>query len=62
MAWPDPHRRAGRKETSLSLVAREVGRLYHPAGEAARARNAMLSPLTADDLYDKVARLHAGAR
>ncbi|GAA3092788.1 3-hydroxybenzoate 6-monooxygenase [Streptomyces goshikiensis] len=41
------------------LVAREMGRqLYHPAGEEARARNAMLSGLTAGEMYDKVAWLH----
>lgn len=41
------------------LVAREMGRqLYHPAGEDARARNAMLSGLTAGEMYDKVAWLH----
>ncbi|MGK5548882.1 3-hydroxybenzoate 6-monooxygenase [Streptomyces sp. URMC 127] len=45
------------------LVAREMGKqLYHPAGEAARARNRMLCSLTADELYDKVAWLHAGVR
>ncbi|WP_424892948.1 3-hydroxybenzoate 6-monooxygenase [Streptomyces sp. XH2] len=45
------------------LVAREMGRqLYHPVGEAARARNLMLCSLTADELYDKVAWLHAGVR
>ncbi|CAM5484196.1 3-hydroxybenzoate 6-monooxygenase [Streptomyces abikoensis] len=45
------------------LVAREMGRqLYHPAGDAARARNRMLCSLTADELYDKVAWLHAGVR
>ncbi|GAA2910954.1 3-hydroxybenzoate 6-monooxygenase [Streptomyces mexicanus] len=44
------------------LVAREMGtRLYHPAGEAARARNAMLGSLSAQEMYDKVAWLH-GAR
>ncbi|WP_030421336.1 3-hydroxybenzoate 6-monooxygenase [Streptomyces sp. SCSIO 75703] len=43
-------------------VARALGeRLYHPAGEEAVARNAMLSSLTVDDLHDKVAWLH-GAR
>ncbi|MCX4526973.1 MULTISPECIES: 3-hydroxybenzoate 6-monooxygenase [unclassified Streptomyces] len=41
------------------LVAREMGRqLYHPAGEGARERNAMLSGLSAEDMYDKVAWLH----
>ncbi|WP_190127168.1 3-hydroxybenzoate 6-monooxygenase [Streptomyces inusitatus] len=44
------------------LVAREMGsQLYHPAGERAAARNAMLSALSAEDLYDKVSWLH-GAR
>ncbi|UZJ29467.1 3-hydroxybenzoate 6-monooxygenase [Streptomyces endophytica] len=41
------------------LVAREMGRqLYHPAGEAARERNAMLAAMTVDDLYDTVQWLH----
>lgn len=41
------------------LVAREMGsRLYHPAGAAAEARNAMLSGLSVDELHDKVAWLH----
>ncbi|MFF7458220.1 3-hydroxybenzoate 6-monooxygenase [Kitasatospora sp. NPDC008115] len=48
--------RAGR----VQLLAREMGdTLYHPAGEEARARNAMLSPLTEDDLHDKVSWLHS---
>ncbi|MGW0736645.1 3-hydroxybenzoate 6-monooxygenase [Streptomyces sp. NPDC002851] len=43
------------------LVAREMGRqLYHPAGAAAVARNAMLSALSEDELYDKVDWLHGG--
>lgn len=47
--------RAGRAQ----LVSREMGtQLYHPEGAAAGARNAMLSSLTADDLYDKVDWLH----
>jgi salicylate hydroxylase len=41
------------------LVARELGaRLYHPAGEKALERNAMLSALSATDLHDRVAWLH----
>jgi salicylate hydroxylase len=41
------------------LVARELGtRLYHPAGEAALERNAMLAALSADQLHDRVAWLH----
>lgn len=46
----------------VQLLSREMGeRLYHPAGEAARARNAMLRSLSEDDLYERVAWLH-GAR
>ncbi|MFI1797859.1 3-hydroxybenzoate 6-monooxygenase [Streptomyces sp. NPDC020379] len=41
------------------LVAREMGtQLYHPSGPQAQARNAMMSALSPDDLYDKVAWLH----
>ncbi|MCK9901911.1 3-hydroxybenzoate 6-monooxygenase [Frankia sp. Cpl3] len=41
------------------LVAREMGtRLYHPAGDEARARNAVLSSLSVADLYDRVDWLH----
>jgi 3-hydroxybenzoate 6-monooxygenase len=44
------------------LVSREMGtQLYHPAGPAAKQRNAMLSGFSVDDLYDKVGWLH-GAR
>ncbi|MEJ3746673.1 FAD-dependent monooxygenase [Actinomycetes bacterium KLBMP 9797] len=45
------------------LVARQMGtRLYHPAGAAATARNALLRSLSVDDLYEKVAWLHAPER
>lgn len=41
------------------LLAREMGtQLYHPAGEEARERNAMLSSFSVADLYDKVDWLH----
>ncbi len=41
------------------LVAREMGtQLYHPAGDAAAARNTMLSSLSQDELYDQVSWLH----
>ncbi|REE99053.1 3-hydroxybenzoate 6-monooxygenase [Thermomonospora umbrina] len=55
--------RARRDRTARAQwVARQMGlRLYHPAGEDARARNAMLRSLTVSDLYDKVEWLH-GAR
>ncbi|NWF27078.1 3-hydroxybenzoate 6-monooxygenase [Streptomyces sp. PKU-EA00015] len=47
------------RTAATQLVAREMGRqLYHPAGEAAKARNAMLASLSAEDMYDKVAWLH----
>lgn len=43
-------------------IAREMGRqVYHPEGVAAKERNAMLSALSADDLYRKVDWVH-GAR
>ncbi|MFG3116799.1 3-hydroxybenzoate 6-monooxygenase [Streptomyces sp. NPDC048197] len=49
------HERTARTQ----LVAREMGRqLYHPAGRAARERNAMLAAMTVDDLYDTVQWLH----
>jgi len=44
---------------AIQLLAREMGRqLYHPAGEAAKARNEMLRGLSDDDLYDKVEWVH----
>lgn len=46
----------------VQQVARAMGeQLYHPAGDAAAARNAMLSSYTVDELYDEVEWLH-GAR
>ncbi|WP_320783976.1 3-hydroxybenzoate 6-monooxygenase [Streptomyces sp. CRN 30] len=46
----------------VQLLARAMGeRLYHPAGPAARERDAMLGALREDDLHDHVAWLH-GAR
>ncbi|MFC5147490.1 3-hydroxybenzoate 6-monooxygenase [Streptomyces aureoversilis] len=51
------------RTSRTQLVAREMGRqLYHPAGDAARARNRMLCSLTTDEMYDKVDWLHAGVR
>ncbi len=52
---------AARRERTArtQLVAREMGRrLYHPVGDGARERNAMLAGLSADDMYDEVAWLH----
>ncbi|MFE4520081.1 3-hydroxybenzoate 6-monooxygenase [Kitasatospora sp. NPDC056783] len=54
---------ADRRErtAAVQLLAREMGRrLYHPAGEAAEARNAMLRSLSDEDLYRKVQWLHGG--
>ncbi|MEV2255671.1 3-hydroxybenzoate 6-monooxygenase [Streptomyces sp. NPDC050147] len=52
----------GERTARIQLLAREMGtQLYHPAGEAARQRNAMLRELSEDDLYGKVDWLH-GAR
>ncbi|MEV0187067.1 FAD-dependent oxidoreductase [Kitasatospora purpeofusca] len=69
-----PHRleryNAARRERTgrVQLLSRETGTgLYHPAGDAARARDALLRPLDEDALHDRVAWLHstparAGAR
>ncbi|CAL9324129.1 3-hydroxybenzoate 6-monooxygenase [Streptomyces sp. SudanB182_2057] len=47
--------RAGRTQ----LIARRMGsELYHPAGERAQERNAMLSALSQRDMYEKVSWLH----
>lgn len=52
--------RARRNRTAgTTLVARDMGRrLYHPDGTAALARNRLLSALSPDQMYDKVAWLH----
>lgn len=54
---------AARRERTarIQLLARESIRLWHPAGDAARDRNAMLSALSADELHDHLAWMH-GAR
>ncbi|MFJ6291722.1 3-hydroxybenzoate 6-monooxygenase [Streptomyces griseoviridis] len=50
------------RTAAVQRTARLMGeQLYHPAADAAIARNAMLSSLSTDDLYDRVAWLH-GAR
>ncbi|AUG78386.1 Putative oxidoreductase [Kitasatospora sp. MMS16-BH015] len=44
---------------AIQLVAREMGKqLYHPVGDAAKARNEMLAGFTAEQLHDKVEWLH----
>jgi salicylate hydroxylase len=45
----------------LTHLARQSTRLWHPAGEAARRRNATLSALSETELHDQVAWMH-GAR
>jgi 2-polyprenyl-6-methoxyphenol hydroxylase-like FAD-dependent oxidoreductase len=43
----------------ITEVSRLMGiRFYHPAGNAARARNRLLSGLSAEQMYDMVAWLH----
>ncbi|WP_344022102.1 3-hydroxybenzoate 6-monooxygenase [Streptomyces luteireticuli] len=52
---------AARRERTAKAqwVAREMGRrLYHPEGEAARDRDAMLAALTEQQMYDTVQWLH----
>jgi salicylate hydroxylase len=51
---------ARQDRTALAqLIARAMGeRLYHPAGEAARERNAMLAAFGQPELHTKVAWLH----
>uniref|UniRef100_UPI0024A8130C 3-hydroxybenzoate 6-monooxygenase n=1 Tax=Streptomyces sp. CC208A TaxID=3044573 RepID=UPI0024A8130C len=47
------------RTAKAQLVAREMGtQLYHPAGDGAKARNAMLSAFSETDLHDKVDWLH----
>ncbi|MGW2635601.1 3-hydroxybenzoate 6-monooxygenase [Streptomyces sp. NPDC001348] len=49
------------RTAAAQLLAREMGRqLYHPAGRAAKTRNAMLRALSEEDLYEKVRWLHGG--
>ncbi|TQM78636.1 3-hydroxybenzoate 6-hydroxylase [Saccharothrix saharensis] len=51
------------RTAAAQLVARAMGtRLYHPSGEAARARNAMLGGWSTEELYEKVAWLHGATR
>ncbi|WP_030456669.1 FAD-dependent monooxygenase [Herbidospora cretacea] len=48
------------RTAKATLTARWLGEhLYHPAGEAARDRNATLAALSETDLHDHVAWLHA---
>ncbi|MCB5177951.1 3-hydroxybenzoate 6-monooxygenase [Streptomyces antimicrobicus] len=59
LAWAEYESRRRRRTADAQWVAREMGRsLYHPAGQEAAARNAMLSGLSDDALYEKVSWLH----
>ncbi|MFF2650508.1 FAD-dependent monooxygenase [Streptomyces sp. NPDC058045] len=52
---------AARRERTarIQTVSRRVGaELYHPVGDAARARDDLLGPLTEDGLHDQLAWLH----
>lgn len=42
----------------IQHAARESTRLWHPSGSAARARNAMLSAMSARELHDYIAWMH----
>ena len=48
------------RTAAIQHVSRDSIRLWHPAGDAARARNAALGALSADELHDAVAWMHAG--
>ncbi len=45
----------------IQLAARESTKLWHPSGQAAQRRDALMSALTEDQLHDEVAWMH-GAR
>ncbi|WP_460857349.1 FAD-dependent monooxygenase [Nocardiopsis coralliicola] len=51
---------AARRERTAAITraARASTKLWHPAGEAARARNAALSSLSAEEMHDYVAWMH----
>jgi salicylate hydroxylase len=45
----------------VQLQSREIGdHIYHPAGPHARLRNAMLSSMSPDEMYDSLAWLYGG--
>ncbi|MGF1431135.1 FAD-dependent monooxygenase [Kitasatospora sp. LaBMicrA B282] len=46
------------RTAKVQLAARESIKLWHPRGQAAADRNAMLSALSADQLHDEVAWMH----
>jgi salicylate hydroxylase len=45
----------------VQLLSRAIGEhIYHPAGEHARIRNAIMSAKTSEDYYDDLAWLYGG--
>ena len=45
----------------VQLLSRAIGEhIYHPAGEHARIRNAIMSAKTSEDYYDHLAWLYGG--
>jgi 2-polyprenyl-6-methoxyphenol hydroxylase-like FAD-dependent oxidoreductase len=45
----------------VQLLSRAIGEhIYHPAGEHARLRNAIMSAKTSEDYYDDLAWLYGG--
>ncbi|MFJ6671253.1 FAD-dependent monooxygenase [Actinosynnema sp. NPDC091369] len=51
------------RTAAAQLLARAMGtRLYHPSGEAAQRRNAMLGGWSTDELHEKIAWLHGATR
>jgi salicylate hydroxylase len=46
------------RTAKIQLISRESTALWHPAGDAAKARNEMLAGLSATDLHDQVAWMH----
>ena len=46
------------RTAQIQRISRESTQLWHPAGEAAEARNAMLAALSPTELHDQIAWLH----
>ena len=68
-AWPDDHAaaleryRAQRfaRTARVQLLSRAIGEhIYHPAGEHARLRNAIMGAKRSEDYYDDLAWLYGG--
>jgi 2-polyprenyl-6-methoxyphenol hydroxylase-like FAD-dependent oxidoreductase len=60
-ALDDYRRQRVLRTARVQLQSREIGdHIYHPAGAHAQLRNAMLSAMSADDMYDSLAWLYGG--